>query len=144
MAGGEGLVLSLRGEEGLHGVHGGGHVGRVFQQVQDLLKGAGLARLGAQGGADGGKAVPILGEDGVVAVQVEGVHEPLPQALEEVEGPPRKTMVPFSSRPWVRPATVWSTTAWKMEAATSSFRPPWLRMGWMSLLANTPHREAMG
>ena len=37
---------------------------------------------------------------------------------------------------------VWSTTAWKMEAATSSFRPPWFRMGWMSLLANTPHREA--
>ena len=86
VTGGEGLVLSLRGEEGLHGVHGGGHVGRVFQQVQDLLKGAGLARLGAQGGTDGGKAVPILGEDGVVAVQVEGVHEPLPQALEEVEG----------------------------------------------------------
>ena len=44
-------------------------------------------------------------------------------------GPPRKTILPFSSRPWVRPATVWSTTAWKMEAATSSFRPPWFRMG---------------
>ena len=53
-------------------------------------------------------------------------------------------MVPLSSRPWVSPATVWSTTAWKMEAATSSFRPPWLRMGWMSVLANTPQREAMG
>ena len=35
-------------------------------------------------------------------------------------------------------------TAWKMDAATSSLRPPWLRMGWMSLLANTPQREAMG
>ena len=64
--------------------------------------------------------------------------------MRKCSGPPRKTIFPFSSRPWVRPATVWSTTAWKMEAATSSFRPPWFRMGWMSLLANTPHREAMG
>ena len=26
---------------------------------------------------------------------------------------------------------------------STSFRPPWFRMGWMSLLANTPQREAM-
>ena len=42
--------------------------------------------LGAQGRADGGEAVPVLGEDGVVAVQLQGVHKPFPQAHEEVEG----------------------------------------------------------
>ena len=36
------------------------------------------------------------------------------------------------------------STAWRMEAARSSRAAPSLIKGWMSVLANTPHREAMG
>ena len=38
---------------------------------------------------------------------------------------------------------VWFTTATRMEAAMSHFWAPWFNRAWMSLLAKTPHREAM-
>ncbi len=38
---------------------------------------------------------------------------------------------------------VWFTTALKMLAAISSLRAPWFSKGWMSVLANTPQRDAI-
>ena len=43
-----------------------------------------------------------------------------------------------------RPEMVWLTTAWKMEAARSAVVAPSLISGWISVLANTPQRAAMG
>ncbi len=39
---------------------------------------------------------------------------------------------------------VWVATALKMEAARSSWAAPWLMRGWMSDLAKTPQRDAIG
>ena len=64
--------------------------------------------------------------------------------LKKNSGPPRNSTFPSMRRPWLRPVTVWSTTAWKMLAATSSLWAPWFNSGWMSVLAKTPQREAMG
>ena len=63
--------------------------------------------------------------------------------LKKVSGPPKYTTFPVISRPWASPAMVWFTTATRMDAAMSFFWAPWFKSAWMSLLANTPHREAM-
>ena len=68
MPGGKRLVVGLGGKQRVHGVHRGRDRGRVLQQVQEFLEGPGLAVLGAQGGADGGEAVAVFREDGVVLV----------------------------------------------------------------------------
>lgn len=44
-------------------------------------------------------------------------------------GPPRKSTLPFILLPCARPDTVWSTTAWKIEADMSCFFAPWLMRG---------------
>ncbi len=59
-------------------------------------------------------------------------------------GPPKKATFPRMGLPQARPEMVWLTTAWKMEAERSSFVAPSLMRGWMSVLANTPQRAAMG
>ena len=53
-------------------------------------KGTGLAVRGAQGRADGGEAVAVFREDGVVLVQMQGLHKPLAQARQEVKGTAQK------------------------------------------------------
>ena len=45
--------------------------------------------------------------------------------------------------PHASPLMVWFTTAWKMDAARSSFDAPSLMRGWISDFANTPHRAAI-
>ena len=45
--------------------------------------------------------------------------------------------------PQARPLMVWLTTAWKIEAARSSFVAPSLIRGWISDLAKTPQRAAI-
>ena len=139
------VVLLLRVEQRGHGVRRGVGLPALLQPLQGVLKGDGLVVGGAQGRAHGGEAVPVFREDGVLPVQLQGLHKTLPQAHQEVEGPAQKDDLALQlAGPGSGRLTVWSTTAWKMEAATSSFRPPWFRMGWISLLANTPQREAMG
>ena len=51
--------------------------------------------------------------------------------------------MPRMGRPHARPEMVWVTTAWKMEAATSSGRAPSLSSGCTSVLAKTPQRLAI-
>ena len=86
MPGAEGAVLGHILEQGGHGVHQGGGVHALLQLFQSVLKEDGLIVGGAQGRAHGGKAVAVLGEDGVSLVQLQGFHKALPQAHEEVEG----------------------------------------------------------
>ena len=86
VTGQEGVVLLLAVKEGGHGVHQAHAVHALLQPVQHLVKGALAVVGGAQGRAHGGKAVAVLGEHGVVGVQLQGLHEALPQAHEEVEG----------------------------------------------------------
>ena len=86
MADGEVLVLLGAVEEGVEGVHGVLGLHRLLQQLQGLVKGPLHVVGGAQGGAHGGEAVAVVREDGVLVVQLQGLHEPLPQAHEEVEG----------------------------------------------------------
>ena len=70
VAGAESAVLAHIPEQGGHGVHQGGGVHALLQLFQRVLKEDGLIVGGAQGGAHGGEAVAILGEDGVVTVQL--------------------------------------------------------------------------
>ena len=86
----EGVVLRLTGKEGGHGVYQPHVVHTLFQKCQRLVKGALGVVGGAQGRAHGGEAVAVLREDGMLAVQMQGLHEPLPQTVEEVEGTAQK------------------------------------------------------
>ena len=80
------VILLLGVEEGGHDVHQGGVVHRVLQVLEEVIEVPGLVVGGAQGGADGGEAVSVFREDGVVPIQLECVYKALPQAHEEVEG----------------------------------------------------------
>ena len=62
----------------------------------------------------------------------------------KVRGPPRKATFPRIGRPQARPEIVWLTTDWKTEAAISSWAAPSFKRVWISVLAKTPQREAMG
>ena len=62
----------------------------------------------------------------------------------KVRGPPRKATFPRIGRPQARPEIVWLTTDWKTEAAISSWVAPSFKRVWISVLAKTPQREAMG
>ena len=86
VTGQEGVVLLLAVKEGGHGVHQAHAVHALLQPVQHLVKGALAVVGGAQGRAHGGKAVAVLGEDGVRLVQLQSLYKALPQAHEEVEG----------------------------------------------------------
>ena len=86
MTGGECLVVRRVGEEGRHGVHGSAAFGGLLQLFQQFLEGVTGIVLGAEGSADGGEAVTVLGEDGVVTVQLQGLHESFPQPHEEGQG----------------------------------------------------------
>ena len=61
-----------------------------------------------------------------------------------VSGPPKKATLPVILCPQASPLIVWLTTAWKMEAARFSIGAPSLISGWISVLANTPQRAAIG
>ena len=61
-----------------------------------------------------------------------------------VSGPPQKSTGLSMSQPRASVVTVCTVTAWKMEAAISSRRAFLATRFWMSVLQNTPHREAMG
>ena len=59
-------------------------------------------------------------------------------------GPPKNATWPRIGLPQARPLIVWFTTAWKIEAERSSLVAPSLIRGWMSVLAKTPQRAAIG
>ena len=61
----------------------------------------------------------------------------------KVRGPPSKMMGAVSSRPWDSPPMVCLAMAWKVDRAMSDRSAPWISRGWMSVLANTPHRPEM-
>ena len=88
--GAEGAVLGHVLEQRGHGIHQGGGIHALLQLFQGVLKEDGVIVGRTQGRAHGGKAVPVLGEDGVLLIQLQGLHEPLPQAHEEVEGAAQK------------------------------------------------------
>lgn len=96
------------------------------------------------GGAARHKQVGVLGHNAVLLVQVEREIEAVAQLGEILQRAARKATLPRMGRPHARPEMVWVTTAWKMEAATSSGRAPSLSNGWTSVLAKTPQRLAMG
>ncbi len=106
------IVILLILEKGWQGVRHGGAVHRFLQLPEQGFKWHGFIISGAESGADGGKAVPVFREDRVLAIQVQGFRKTLPQPQKEMQRSARKTTLPFSSRPWVRPEMVWSTTAW--------------------------------
>ena len=86
----EGVILLLAVEEGGHGVHRRGGLHALLQLFQHILEGSGGIVGGAQGRAHGGEAVAVLGEYGVVGIQLQGVHKALPQAHKKVEGAAQK------------------------------------------------------
>ena len=88
--GAESAVLGHVLEQGGHGVHQGGGVHTLLQLFQGVLKENGVIVRRTQGRAHGGKAVAVLGENGVLLIQFQGLHKPLPQAHEEVEGAAQK------------------------------------------------------
>ena len=90
MPGQKGVVLLLRVKERGHGVRRGVGLPALLQPLQGVLKGDGLVIGGAQGRAHGGEAVPVFRKDGVLPVQLQGLHKTLPQAHQEVEGPAQK------------------------------------------------------
>ena len=61
-----------------------------------------------------------------------------------VKGPPKKAILPLIGRPHANPDIVWFTTAWKIDAAISSFAAPSFIKGCISVFAKTPHLEAIG
>ena len=84
------VVLLLRVKERGHGVRRGVGLPALLQPLQGVLKGDGLVVGGAQGCAHGGEAVPVFRKDGMLPVQLQGLHKTLPQAHQEVEGPAQK------------------------------------------------------
>jgi hypothetical protein len=64
------VILFPGFEKGRHGVHQAGVVHRPFQRAEQLVKRARRKIGGAQGRAYGGKAVAVLGEHGVLTVQL--------------------------------------------------------------------------
>ena len=85
MPGQEGVKVGLIGEQGGHGVHRIGGVHALLQLSHQFVEGVLGVIRGAQGRADAGEAVSIGREDGVLPVQMQGLHEPLAQAVEEVQ-----------------------------------------------------------
>ena len=61
-----------------------------------------------------------------------------------VSGPPKNATWPFMGCPQANPEIVWFTTAWNIDAAISDVLAPSLINGWTSVLANTPHLDAIG
>ena len=59
-------------------------------------------------------------------------------------GPPQKSTGASMSQPCDSVTTVCTATAWKIEAAISSRLTFLANRFWMSVLAKTPHREAIG
>ncbi len=59
----------------------------MFQKGQQLVKWAQGVIGGAQRGTDPGEAVAVLGENRVLGVQSQGLHEPFPQAVEKMQRP---------------------------------------------------------
>ena len=86
----EGIILLLIVEQGGHGVHCRGGLHALLQLFQHILEGSGGIVGGAQGCTHGGEAVAVLGEDGVVGIQLQGVHKALPQTHKKVEGTAQK------------------------------------------------------
>ena len=66
--GGERIVVRLALKQRGHGVHHRRGGLALLQQPQQLVERPGLVVRGAQGCPHGGKAVAVLGEDGVIAV----------------------------------------------------------------------------
>ena len=59
-------------------------------------------------------------------------------------GPPKKATLPSIFLPQDKTLTVWTTTALNMLMAMSLLLAPSFIRGWISVLANTPHLDAIG
>ena len=59
-------------------------------------------------------------------------------------GPPKNVTFPLIGLPQASPLIVWFTTAWNIDAAISSDLAPSLIKGCTSVLAKTPHLDAIG
>ena len=61
-----------------------------------------------------------------------------------VSGPPKNATFPLIGLPHAKPDIVWFTTACKIDTAISSFAAPSFNNGCTSVLAKTPHLDAIG
>ena len=84
------------------------------------------------------------GEVGVHIVQLQRLLKAFLQALEEKQRAAEEEHIAFDLAPLREAGDRLVDDRWKMDAATSSLRAPSLSSGWMSDLANTPQRAAMG
>ena len=65
------------------------------------------------------------------------------RAGRNVSGPPQKSTGGLMSQPWARVTTTCTATAWNTEAAMSALGTFFDMRFCMSVLLNTPQREAM-
>lgn len=98
MTGDKSVVIRLTFKERRHGVHHVGAFYRFLQLLEHLVIGTLGVIRGAQRRADGGKAVAVLGEDGVLCVQLERFYKALPQAHEKVERAAEKDAKDFREK----------------------------------------------
>ena len=63
--------------------------------------------------------------------------------LQKYKGPPKNIIFPSILLPCASPPIVWFTTDWNTLAEISSFLAPWFNRGCISVLAKTPHLEAI-
>ena len=88
-----------------------------------------------------GKKVELLKKDPRVCIEF-SIFNDFPD--KKYKGPPKNATFPLIGLPQASPLIVWLTTAWKIEAAISSVFAPSFIKGWTSVLAKTPHLEAIG
>ena len=97
--GNKGVVFRLAAEERGHGIHQCGVVHALLQLFEKAVKVMLLVVRGTQSRADGGEAVAVLRENGMVLVQLQRLHKALPQAGEEVERTAQEDNLPLQLPP---------------------------------------------
>lgn len=91
-----------------------------------------------------GNSGPSAGADRLRSVQMQVLRKRLTQRREECQRPAAKKYRSLDVAPCDSVTTVCTATAWKIEAAISSRLTFLANRFWISVLAKTPHREAIG
>lgn len=116
----------------------------ALQLAHEVHEGHGFRVYTAQGGTDGHVDLRVFRGDDLFRCQVEGLGELFPKLGQVGQRAAEEADCPLMGRPQARPVMVWKTMDWKTDAATFSLLAPSLSRAWMSVLAKTPQRAAMG
>lgn len=99
---------------------------------------------GGDGSADGHVQFPMCRDDGVFIGEFQGLLEPFPKNRLEREWTAKKSHFTMDRTAAGKAGNSLVYYGLKTERATSSWDTPSFRRAWISVLAKTPHREAMG